>query len=254
MSNIRAVRKRQQLNNLVAMVTELAKPGCTVVDFCSGTVRELIHQSSYACIFITAPDLGVHRTAAPLAATWKELVSHIFLSSFKCTLFLAGGHRRTGNYAHENAHRKWKRYTANRSILWLERATLIITLLMSSLMCAVFLLCTSFIRSFFFLFRAVSQGHVGIVLAHMLPDCQVSICVLMCEFNFEDWKRNRQTKRSNYSLKIIFFYWWIVFALHFVLMFTTVILLYLLSNNRDPVIPCSCHVFIVRSEHYYFPL
>nr|XP_043885229.1 glutathione S-transferase C-terminal domain-containing protein isoform X2 [Solea senegalensis] len=37
MSNIRAVRKRQQLNNLVAMVTELARPGHTIVDFCSGT-------------------------------------------------------------------------------------------------------------------------------------------------------------------------------------------------------------------------
>ncbi|XP_041640174.1 glutathione S-transferase C-terminal domain-containing protein [Cheilinus undulatus] len=37
MSNIRAVRKRQQLNNLVAMVTELARPGFTIVDFCSGT-------------------------------------------------------------------------------------------------------------------------------------------------------------------------------------------------------------------------
>ncbi|XP_070781057.1 glutathione S-transferase C-terminal domain-containing protein [Enoplosus armatus] len=37
MSNIRAVRKRQQLNNLVAMVTQLARPGYTVVDFCSGT-------------------------------------------------------------------------------------------------------------------------------------------------------------------------------------------------------------------------
>ncbi|XP_049577412.1 glutathione S-transferase C-terminal domain-containing protein isoform X2 [Syngnathus scovelli] len=37
MSNIRTVRKRQQLNNLVAMVTQLAKPGDTVVDFCSGT-------------------------------------------------------------------------------------------------------------------------------------------------------------------------------------------------------------------------
>ncbi|XP_040043646.2 glutathione S-transferase C-terminal domain-containing protein [Gasterosteus aculeatus] len=36
-SNIRVVRKRQQLNNLVAMVTELARPGHTVVDFCSGT-------------------------------------------------------------------------------------------------------------------------------------------------------------------------------------------------------------------------
>ncbi|XP_077461123.1 glutathione S-transferase C-terminal domain-containing protein isoform X2 [Stigmatopora argus] len=37
MSNIRTVRKRQQLNNLVAMVTQLAKPGYVVVDFCSGT-------------------------------------------------------------------------------------------------------------------------------------------------------------------------------------------------------------------------
>ncbi|XP_054634689.1 glutathione S-transferase C-terminal domain-containing protein [Dunckerocampus dactyliophorus] len=37
MSNIRTIRKKQQLNNLVAMVTQLAKPGHTVVDFCSGT-------------------------------------------------------------------------------------------------------------------------------------------------------------------------------------------------------------------------
>uniref|UniRef100_A0A669F4B6 Glutathione S-transferase C-terminal domain-containing protein n=1 Tax=Oreochromis niloticus TaxID=8128 RepID=A0A669F4B6_ORENI len=37
MSNIRAVRKMQQLNNLVARVTELARPGYTIVDFCSGT-------------------------------------------------------------------------------------------------------------------------------------------------------------------------------------------------------------------------
>ncbi|XP_061626739.1 glutathione S-transferase C-terminal domain-containing protein [Phyllopteryx taeniolatus] len=37
MSSIRTVRKKQQLNNLVAMVTQLAKPGYTVVDFCSGT-------------------------------------------------------------------------------------------------------------------------------------------------------------------------------------------------------------------------
>uniref|UniRef100_A0A8C1TYR5 Glutathione S-transferase C-terminal domain-containing protein n=1 Tax=Cyprinus carpio TaxID=7962 RepID=A0A8C1TYR5_CYPCA len=38
MSDTRAVRKQQQLNNLVAMVTELAHPGHTVVDFCSGGV------------------------------------------------------------------------------------------------------------------------------------------------------------------------------------------------------------------------
>uniref|UniRef100_A0A3P9NHR8 Glutathione S-transferase C-terminal domain-containing protein n=1 Tax=Poecilia reticulata TaxID=8081 RepID=A0A3P9NHR8_POERE len=37
MSDIRAVRKMQQLNNLAAMVTELARPGDTIVDFCSGT-------------------------------------------------------------------------------------------------------------------------------------------------------------------------------------------------------------------------
>ncbi|RVE76204.1 hypothetical protein OJAV_G00005940 [Oryzias javanicus] len=37
MSNIRAIRKMQQLNNLVAMVTDLARPGDTIVDFCSGT-------------------------------------------------------------------------------------------------------------------------------------------------------------------------------------------------------------------------
>uniref|UniRef100_A0A673N8R4 Glutathione S-transferase C-terminal domain-containing protein n=1 Tax=Sinocyclocheilus rhinocerous TaxID=307959 RepID=A0A673N8R4_9TELE len=36
MSDAPAVRKQQQLNNLVAMVTELARPGHTVVDFCSG--------------------------------------------------------------------------------------------------------------------------------------------------------------------------------------------------------------------------
>ena len=61
MSNIRAVRKRQQLNNLVAMVTEMARPGHTIVDFCSGTVHVLIHQSSFASIFIRASDLGYVR-------------------------------------------------------------------------------------------------------------------------------------------------------------------------------------------------
>ncbi|KAJ7327072.1 hypothetical protein JRQ81_016831 [Phrynocephalus forsythii] len=36
MSSDRALRKQQQLNNLVALVTELAKPGDVIVDFCSG--------------------------------------------------------------------------------------------------------------------------------------------------------------------------------------------------------------------------
>ncbi|XP_064508111.1 glutathione S-transferase C-terminal domain-containing protein isoform X2 [Pseudopipra pipra] len=36
MSRDRALRKQQQLNNLVAVVTKLAKPGDVIVDFCSG--------------------------------------------------------------------------------------------------------------------------------------------------------------------------------------------------------------------------
>ncbi|XP_042324707.1 glutathione S-transferase C-terminal domain-containing protein isoform X4 [Sceloporus undulatus] len=36
MSSDRALRKQQQLNNLVALVTKLAKPGDMIVDFCSG--------------------------------------------------------------------------------------------------------------------------------------------------------------------------------------------------------------------------
>uniref|UniRef100_A0A8B9UYG7 Uncharacterized protein n=1 Tax=Anas zonorhyncha TaxID=75864 RepID=A0A8B9UYG7_9AVES len=38
MSSDRALRKQQQLNNLVAAVTKLAKPGDVIVDFCSGGV------------------------------------------------------------------------------------------------------------------------------------------------------------------------------------------------------------------------
>ncbi|XP_053559486.1 glutathione S-transferase C-terminal domain-containing protein [Bombina bombina] len=36
MSSDRALRKQQQLNNLVALVTSMAKPGNIIVDFCSG--------------------------------------------------------------------------------------------------------------------------------------------------------------------------------------------------------------------------
>lgn len=50
MSDVRTVRKRQQLNNLVAMVTELARPSDTVVDFCSGTVRT--PRRPAACVFM----------------------------------------------------------------------------------------------------------------------------------------------------------------------------------------------------------
>lgn len=50
MSDVRTVRKRQQLNNLVAMVMELARPSDTVVDFCSGTVRRLRRPA--VCVFM----------------------------------------------------------------------------------------------------------------------------------------------------------------------------------------------------------
>lgn len=53
-------------------------------------------------------------------------------------------------------------------------------LLMPSLMCPVVML---WILIFFFLLYAVSQGHVGIVLAHTLPDCQVTrVCCCRCVF------------------------------------------------------------------------
>lgn len=41
MSSDRALRKQQQLNNLVYMVTNQAKPGDRIVDFCSGGVLYL---------------------------------------------------------------------------------------------------------------------------------------------------------------------------------------------------------------------
>lgn len=55
MSDVRTVRKRQQLNNLVAMVTELARPSNTVVDFCSGTVRALRRPAECVFMFTAEP-------------------------------------------------------------------------------------------------------------------------------------------------------------------------------------------------------
>lgn len=60
MSDVRAARKRQQLNNLVAMVTELARPGNTVVDFCSGGVRPSVLPSLYPSVPLSIlPSLSV---------------------------------------------------------------------------------------------------------------------------------------------------------------------------------------------------
>lgn len=109
MSNIRADRKRQQLNNLVAMVTQLARPGYTVVDFCSGTVRVLIHQCSFACIFITAPNHGYIRLQLNYQQSEKGTRSYIrsyFFPSLNI-LLLTSECRQTGNYPHENACSVW---------------------------------------------------------------------------------------------------------------------------------------------------
>lgn len=48
MSRDRALRKQQQLNNLVAAVKKLAKPGDVIVDFCSGGVRYI-----FSCVAIS---------------------------------------------------------------------------------------------------------------------------------------------------------------------------------------------------------
>lgn len=53
MSRDRALRKQQQLNNLVAVVTKLAKPGDVIVDFCSGGVMYIfVYMTQFISAFI----------------------------------------------------------------------------------------------------------------------------------------------------------------------------------------------------------
>lgn len=40
--------------------------------------------------------------------------------------------------------------------------------------------CFLFMRFHIFILCALSQGHVGIVLAHTLPDCQVTCMKMLC--------------------------------------------------------------------------
>jgi len=55
MSRDRALRKQQQLNNLVAVVTKLAKPGDVIVDFCSGGVMYIfVHIMQFLKAFVFA--------------------------------------------------------------------------------------------------------------------------------------------------------------------------------------------------------
>lgn len=104
MSSDRALRKQQQLNNLVYMVTTQAKPGDRIVDFCSGGV---LHSSLFSLAFPRRSDLLLYTKG------------HVYMTRL---------------------------LSQNKQSLR-DQINL-------------------------FLFLPFS-GHVGIVLAHMLPSCQV---------------------------------------------------------------------------------
>lgn len=166
MSNIRAVRKRQQLNNLVATVTELARPGYTVVDFCSGTVRVFIRdQSGHACIFITTPDHDCIR----LLLHQQSVLCFSFL--FKCLFFFFSLCTKT-----DNVITPMKMHVRSSSVALLKGQYLVgqDSCSHNSIDTLFDVCCFPLVHlplSLYFL-----QGHVGIVLAHTLPDCQVCIC------------------------------------------------------------------------------
>lgn len=151
MSNIRAARKRQQLNNLVAMVTELARPGYTVVDFCSGTVRH----SCSACIFISStPDHICIRPLLHYSVDEINCIHHTFYFSLDVPMV-------SGDYMEKYAVRCCCMDEGSGDSL--ERAALI--MIFPDVSCPYY-------ASHWFFFSP-TQGHVGIVLAHTLPDCQV---------------------------------------------------------------------------------
>lgn len=108
MSSDRALRKQQQLNNLVYVVTNQAKPGDRIVDFCSGGV---LHLSFIFCPF------------QDFVALLHFIQGHVFIWQDCCL--------------------RINKSLSDQSYL-----------------------------DFFFFF-CLFQGHVGIVLAHMLPSCQV---------------------------------------------------------------------------------
>lgn len=171
MSDIRVVRKMQQLNNLAAMVTELARPGDTIVDFCSGTVLMLIHQSIKPCTH-DAPSDYSHMRCCFISdhLKWNNLSKLLVLviSSQvdvvgKVTSFTQAKSRHTEQHP-------WKDFCKNQ-----ESSCLVY----GAFPCALCLCCT-FLFPLFCSFT-FSQGHVGIVLAHTIPDCQVKyLNIYMC--------------------------------------------------------------------------
>ena len=82
MSNIRAARKRQQLNNLVAMVTDLARPGYTVVDFCSGTVCVCSSISDAMHVYLLSLHLTMAASHRCSVSIWQEGTSSLSLPGF----------------------------------------------------------------------------------------------------------------------------------------------------------------------------
>lgn len=164
MSNIRAIRKMQQLNNLVAMVTDLARPGDTIVDFCSGTVPVITRRSGVAHFTLCCIRAQLRQIAAPLVIGWNEarpfILSHFFLLTLNA---FCSAVTRPCTQADWSLY-SWEGCVAGRTLEAIDTTVPGLSFDVA-LLCIVILLSNC----------SVSQGHVGIVLAHTFPDCQVSL-------------------------------------------------------------------------------
>lgn len=94
MSRDRALRKQQQLNNLVAAVKKLAKPGDVIVDFCSGGVRYIFLT---CCNFFWFSSLQQRPCTT---AKWKYLCWNFNCFWTYCQWW--------GDTQHEMTHQCWK--------------------------------------------------------------------------------------------------------------------------------------------------
>lgn len=82
---------------------------------------------------------------------------------------LAGAHKQTGNCANENAGSESARVRAGKGDTNHNSVDALFDVC-----------CFLFMRFHIFILCALSQGHVGIVLAHTLPDCQVTCMKMLC--------------------------------------------------------------------------
>lgn len=86
MSSDRALRKQQQLNNLVYVVTNQAKPGDRIVDFCSGGVWYL-----FTYIFSLSETMWLYITFKDMLLFGKIVISgwaETLGTNFNLSLFL----------------------------------------------------------------------------------------------------------------------------------------------------------------------